>query len=282
MSEFIDVMQSALEFVGGSPGIAALYLAGLLALWYLKYNEQVESGGLFWYATIALIMVINPGVIQLEAILFPQLSASATLLWILPVVQVLLLTGIEAYPFRKGKKEKTLFLLGVCVMLVLAGTTAYNGDAPHWLENSEYIPSDELEILIEIEAYRCQEQEDTVLLWADKDITSYARVYSGNIYQLYGKDLWLGPVDMQLHQIYEDWQAEAYRMMQDPETDLTELAQLAELYQCDVLVFSKEVFCESPYFATDYLGETSYLRYLTTEKYVMYILDVNQEVNHEK
>ena len=155
--------------------------------------------------------------------------------------------------------------------MLLAGTTAYTRNQYKIIENAEYIPDSELEMILKVEEYRQQNEMETVLLWAPQDIMKYARVYSGNIYLLYGKDLWLESMDSQMHQIYEEWQREAYIYMENAPLYLEEIAEVADTRGCDVLMFSREVFDMYQTELPEYLGEGQYVYDESGRDYILYV-----------
>lgn len=275
MSELIGSMQSALELAGGSPGLTALFLAGLIALWNQKFRGDQQNGNLFWYGAIALFMVISPFFLMLVSEFLPELTTDHMMLWILPVVPVILITGVNAYSFQRTKKERILFLAAFLAIMLLAGTTAYTRNKYKIIENAEYIPDSELEMILKVEEYRQQNEMETVLLWAPQDIIQYARVYSGDIYLLYGKDLWLGSMDSQMHQIYEEWQREAYIYMENAPLYLEEIAEVADTRGCDVLIFSREVFEMYETELPEYLGEGRYVNEGSGRDYILYVRSQN-------
>ncbi len=271
MSELINSMQSALELAGGSQGLTALFLAGLIALWNQKFRGEQQNGYLFWYGTIALFIVISPVFLMLVSDFLPELTTDYMMLWILPVVPVILITGVNAFPFHGTKKERILFLAAFLAVMILAGTVAYTRNQYKIIENAEYIPDSELEMILKVEEYRQQNGMETVLLWAPQDIMKYARVYSGNIYLLYGKDLWMGSMDSQLHQIYEEWQREAYVYMENAPLYLKEIAEVAYTKGCDVLILSREAFDMYRTELPEYLGEGGFVHAESGRDYIMYV-----------
>ncbi|MDE6712370.1 MAG: hypothetical protein K2K20_01360, partial [Lachnospiraceae bacterium] len=96
MSELINSMQSALELAGGSPGLTALFLAGLIALWNQKFRGDQQNGNLFWYGALALFVVISPVFLMLVSEHLPELTTDHMMLWILPVVPVILITVLNS------------------------------------------------------------------------------------------------------------------------------------------------------------------------------------------
>lgn len=275
MSELINSMQSALELAGGSPGLTALFLAGLIALWNQKFRGDQQNGNLFWYGAIALFMVISPFFLMVVSEFLPELTTDHMMLWILPVVPVILITGVNAYSFQRTKKERILFLAAFLAIMLLAGTTAYTRNKYKIIENAEYIPDSELEMILKVEEYRQQNEMETVLLWAPQDIIQYARVYSGDIYLLYGKDLWLGSMDSQMHQIYEEWQREAYIYMENAPLYLEKIVEVADTRGCDVLIFSREVFEMYETELPEYLGEGRYVNEGSGRDYILYVRSRN-------
>lgn len=275
MSELINSMQSALELAGGSPGLTALFLAGLIALWNQKFRGDQQNGNLFWYGAIALFMVISPFFLMLVSEFLPELTTDHMMLWILPVVPVILITGVNAYSFQRTKKERILFLAAFLAIILLAGTTAYTRNKYKIIENAEYIPDSELEMILKVEEYRQQNEMETVLLWAPQDIIQYARVYSGDIYLLYGKDLWLGSMDSQMHQIYEEWQREAYIYMENAPLYLEKIVEVADTRGCDALIFSREVFEMYETELPEDLGEGRYVNEGSGRDYILYVRSRN-------
>lgn len=275
MSELINSMQSALELAGGSPGLTALFLAGLIALWNQKFRGDQQNGNLFWYGAIALFMVISPFFLMLVSEFLPELTTDHMMLWILPVVPVILITGVNAYSFQRTKKERILFLAAFLAIMLLAGTTAYTRNKYKIIENAEYIPDSELEMILKVEEYRQQNEMETVLLWAPQDIIQYARVYSGDIYLLYGKDLWLGSMDSQMHQIYEEWQREAYIYMENAPLYLEKIVEVADTRGCDALIFSRDIFEMYETELPEYLGEGRYVNEGSGRDYILYVRSRN-------
>ncbi|MDE6714160.1 MAG: hypothetical protein K2K20_10525 [Lachnospiraceae bacterium] len=194
---------------------------------------------------------------------------------IVPVVPVILITGVNAFSFQRTKKERILFLAAFLAIMLLAGTTAYTRNQYKIIENAEYIPDSELEMILKVEEYRQQNEMETVLLWAPQDIMKYARIYSGDIYLLYGKDLWLGSMDSQMHQIYEEWQREAYIYMENAPLYLEKIAEVADTRGCDVLIFSREVFEMYETELPEYLGEGRYVNEGSGKDYILYVRSRN-------
>lgn len=271
MSELINSMQSALELAGGSSGFTALFLAGLIALWSQKFRGDQQDGYLFWYGAITLFIVVSPVFLMLVSKFLPELTADYMMLWILPAVPVILITGVNAFPFQRTKKERILFLAAFLAIMLLAGTTAYTKNQYKIIENAEYIPDSELEMILKVEEYRRQNGMETVLLWAPQDIMKYARVYSGDIYLLYGKDLWMGSMDSQMHQIYEEWQREAYIYMENAPLYLKEIAEAAYTRGCDVLILSRELFDMYQTELPEYLGEGWRVYDASGKDYILYV-----------
>lgn len=264
-------MQSALEMAGGSPGLTALFLAGLIALWNQKFRGDQQNGYLFWYGAITLFIVISPVFLMLVTRFLPELTTDSMMLWILPVVPVILITGVNAFPFQRTKKERILFFAAFLAIIILAGATAYTKNQYKIIENAEYIPDSELEMILKVEEYRQENGMETVLLWAPQDIMKYARVYSGNIYLLYGKDLWLGSMDSQMHQIYEEWQQNAYIYMENAPLYLREIPEVAYARGCDVLILSKKVFEMYQTELPGSLGQGRYVYSASGKDYVLYV-----------
>lgn len=262
-------MQSALEMAGGNVGFTALFLTGLLALWSHKYKEKASTGSLFWYALFLLLLLITPIYHDLVTNYAPELHRDNMLYWLLPTAPVILYVGVQAIEYEKKGWNQVLLVLGMIALLLLAALTSYTHSDRQMATNASYIPEEELEIIQEIDKYRMEMHMDTVLLWGPNEIVQNARIYSGRIYTLYGKDLWNGTEDSQLHQIYEDWSYEAYDWMQKQVFHLEQIGQLAKSKGCDIVVLSRAPFDESHREIPNQLG-AEYSLYYISDQYFIY------------
>lgn len=269
MSTVVSDMQHALEMAGGSIGFSALVLAGLMALWYSKFQNKQVVGCLFWYALTVLITIINPLYLAMIETNLPELLYGNMFLWILPTAPVVLYAGVVAASALKDKGRKILFLFGMMGILILAASTGYSGNNLQPVTNSSYIPEEELQILEMAEQYCEDNNKDRILLWGSQDVMEYARMYNGKFHTLYGKDLWLGGFDSQLHQIYEDKYYAAYLNILHAPYHLEEIEEFAVAHSCNVIILDKLQFEELGVEIPEDLGELLRLEYVG-KNYLMY------------
>ena len=269
MPEIIHGMQNALEMAGGNVGFTALFLTGLFALWNGKFKNNITIGHLFWYALAVLIFIISPFYQSFVQKSLPELTTDNMSLWILPTAPVILYVAVTAVDYGKNIMSRLFLVGGMIALLVLAAMTSYSQSERQVAENEFCIPQKEYEVIVQVDNYRQEMHLDTVLLWGEASVMEYARIYSGNIYTLYGKDLWLGPVDSQLHQIYEDVYYEAYEWMENPANNLPEIGEMARCSECDILVISRDTFPGGDGDVADVLGDVYYLYYIS-EDYLIY------------
>lgn len=269
MSSMIHDMKSALEMAGGNVGFTALFLAGLFALWNSKYRSKSITGNLFWYALMVLVLIISPIYQELAMKFLPELMRDNMFLWILPTAPVILYVAVAAIEYGQGKWNQVFLVIGMVALLVLAAMTSYTQSDRQVIENNHYMPDAEYEVILQLDNYREEMHEDTILIWGAAEVMQYARMYSGRLYTLYGKDLWLGTINSQMHQIYENWYYSAYAWMENPAEYLEEIGGLAAEQNCDVLVLSRDSLKMKDADLIDVIGEDYYLYYIG-DQYLVY------------
>lgn len=262
-------MKNALEMAGGNVGFTALFLAGLFALWNSKYRSKSITGNLFWYALMVLILIISPLYQEFALKFLPELMRDNMFLWILPTAPVILYVAVSAIEYGQGKWNQIFLVIGMVALLVLAAMTSYTQSDRQVIENNHYMPDAEYEVVLQLDNYREEMRENTILVWGDANIMQYARMYSGKLYTLYGKDLWQGSIDSQMHQIYENWYYVAYEWIENPADHLHEIGELAAEKDCDVLVLNRSKLKTKDSDLIDVIGEDYYLYYIG-EQYLVY------------
>lgn len=270
MQKIIGLMQDTLEVAGGNAGYTALFLAGIVALWHGKFQNKTGCGYLFWYAIVLLLLTISPLRVFMIQNYFPEMLWNECFLWILPVAPVIMFLGVASYEKVTIVREKVLLVIGMVALLLLAGAGSYGGKGIALAENSAYIPAQEHEILSRLEYYMDTQEKETVYLWADATVMEYAAIMPERILMPYGKDLWLGIIDTQMHQIYNEWHYTLYEQMQNAAYYETEIVNSALAMGCDVLILAKESYTAAGAEMPVQLGETYYL-YGESADYVMYV-----------
>ena len=281
MSLIIDEMQLALEMAGGSVGFTALFLTGIVALWVGKYEKKSEAGALYWYAIISLLTVISPIYINIVKQYLPELYKSNMYLWILPVVPVVMYTGIKAASGLETRSKKVFFGISMFIILMLAALTSYSKSEVNMADN-QYIESDKKDILEYISEELYKSGNEYCLIWAEDPVMEHARLVDGRIHTLYGKDLWQSGVadsitvsDNVIHfdadEKYNNQNAEiivAYYAMQNAPYMLRELGRMAKEFECDYIILSEQSFENAEIPVPEEIG--SYFLEYTDNTYLLY------------
>lgn len=274
MQSIIEMMQNSLSLAGGNVGVTALFIAGLIALWHVKFADNQEAGVLFWYALTTLIVIVFPLYTLGVERYIPELMWDNMYLWILPVVPVVLYAGVLASSRLRHKSKKILFGIGMIGLVFLASASSYRPDAVKFMDRHGFIPDADEAVLARIEDYRASLGKNQVLIWADDKFMINARLYSGNIHTIYGKEMWLGYEETGLNVGYEDWVYEAFRLMKQPRYNLDSIGELAKENGIDAIVIMIGLLGEDEMVYPDLIGDSYYLDY-ETDNYLMYVVASN-------
>ena len=267
MSQIIDGMRSALENVGGSIGLTALFLAGLIALWYTKHNNKKEIGFLFWYALISLIVVIEPLYGVFADSILPGLVNHDVYLWIVPTIPVILYTGVHAVTMLENIAKKIVFVFGLLGILILAATTSYSQSNVQF--GREYYDERCTDVL----NYLCEDMErneaEEILIWGDEMIMETARFVDGRICTVYGKDLWDAETAAITGKVYDENMNYGYWLINNIPGNEDEADEFACQYGCDYIVVDEDEYDEADTPIPETIGQY-YLEY-TDQDYLVYI-----------
>ena len=188
MVSIIGDMRRALEMAGGSVGFTAIFLAGVIGLWYGKFEKKAERVFLFWYSLLALLTVINPIYIKAVRGALPQLYYNNYYLWILPLIPVIIYSCASAVKRLGSIKMKIFFIIALLALLVLASTTSFTASDMNVLERME--AKERKDGVIRYIAYSLDNKEaDSCLIWGESEVMERARQLDGRIHTLYGKDI---------------------------------------------------------------------------------------------
>lgn len=272
MAEIINEMQHSLEMAGGSVGLTALLLAGILALWYNKHESRIEVNCLFIYALITLIAVISPVYIKLITDYFPSLYKNNIYLWILPIVPVILYPGVIGTVSLKTLRKKLVFGIGLIAILILAAATSYSQSSVN-VTDKTYIENKRKDLFNYI-SRTMQSEDDRVLIWGDRDVMEDARIYDGRINTLYGKTLWENyEVDSDLGFDSSDFEEAMYgyeyELMENPAVNIETISKRAYAYGCNYIIIPENEFFEANIPVPEVVGNY-YLEY-TDNTYLLYI-----------
>ena len=276
MAKIIDEIQYSLEMAGGSVGLTALLLAGILTIWYNKHESHTEVNCLFWYALLSLVTVVNPLYINLVKNEFPSLYHNNIYLWILPIVPVILYQGVIGTVSLKTMVKKVVFGVALIGILILAAATSYSQSSMS-VADKTYIESKRKDIFNYI-SDSMESEDDRVLIWGDKEVMEDARIYDGRIITLYGKTLWekfeenkeIGEngniedyIDSDEKYAYE------YNLMENPAVYIEEISERAYASSCDFIIIDENKFNEAGIPVPEVVGNY-YLEY-TDNTYLLYI-----------
>ena len=271
MQEIINGMQRSFNLAGGSVGLSSLFMAGLIALWYSKFERKSEVTALFWYALGMLVFVINPLYILFVERKAPSLSKDNLYLWLIPTVPVILYSGVSIISLfnTKNRVRRIAFIVGLLGILVLAVTTSYSGFSIRFCQNGSYFEEQEQEIFDKIDNYRMTKDMEFVTIIGPNEIVEDARKYSGYYTTLYGKDLWRGEIGTQFEHSYESWQYELYNRIQEPEKYWENIADISYRNGCEFVVFSKQRFIAGEIEIPESLTDL-YVLVFDNDKYLLY------------
>lgn len=232
----IESMKNSFSMSGGSAGLSAIFLAGLLALWFFKYESRPEVNDLFWYALLSLIVIITPFYTWIVYRLFPKLTENNMFLWVLPVVPVTLYVAVVVLARLESKTKRVMFSLGLIGIMLLATTTSYEPNEIKLQTNNHYVDNSSLLILEGILKYADKIHKDEVVILAPDKIMTDARIYDARIHTLYARDYYEGVIDSEMHQIYEPEIDEIYGYMKAGFGEADHLAVKAEANAVDAII----------------------------------------------
>jgi len=239
MASAVNGMQQALEMAGGSVGFTALFLAGMLSLWYSKYENKPETGYLFWYALIMLIILINPFYIAFINRYAPSLAKNNIFLWILPVVPVIICCAVRAVGILENWQKKIMFAVGLVALLVLAAATSYSASNVSIRKNSNSTEA-ERQVFEYLSAELEASGASGFLIWGENTIMESARIYDGRFRLIYGKDMWMSDCLALTGTQYSDELVMAYNGMNSELIEVNVLLDIAYSYGCDAVVLYSE------------------------------------------
>jgi len=256
MATIISDMQHALEMAGGSVGFTALFLAGVIGLWYGKFEKKPERVFLFWYALVTLVTVINPLYIKVVRRVLPQFYFNNYYLWILPSVPVIIYSSASAIRRLESVRKKAFFVLALVALLVLAATTSYSQNDMTVLNAVEV--NDKKDGVIDYISLAMDDLGmESCLIWGEPDVMERARQLDGRIMTLYGKDMWQS--DGWDDKVFDEYDL-AYETIKTAPIMQDKVKELAIKYGCDYIIILKSSFDNMEMTVPDSIGKY-YLEY---------------------
>lgn len=271
----IKDMRQSLEMAGGSVGFTAIFLAGVIGLWYGKFEKKSERVFLFWYSLLALITVINPIYIKAVRGALPQLYFNNYYLWILPLIPVIIYSCASAVKKLGSIKMKIFFVLALLSLLILASTTSFTVANMNILERIE--AREIKDGVVNYLSYSLDNSgAESTLIWGESEVMERARQLDGRIHTLYGKDKW--QEDGWDDKVFDELDL-AYEIIKTAPIMQDKLLELAIKYNCDYIILSKESFDNMNMSSPDCIGDYALL--YSDGKYLVYCKDFITYVDGE-
>lgn len=236
MQKILNEIQNATVSSCGSVGITALFVAGLVALWYNKFRSKGRSGFLFWYALISLIVVIGPLYSSFIDRFFADMKTDNVYMWIMPTAPVVLYAGVICATTNVAKKRKVPFYTGLIVVVILAAMTSFKAQSVKASLKTYNISGEQEDVFDYIKTVRDSKDMEHITVWGPEEIMKNARIYDAGFRTIYGADMWEGATESQVCQPYSKWQCMAYIVMHDPATHIPAIAELGYNNNCDIVV----------------------------------------------
>lgn len=269
LQTMLQAIRNAFTLAGGTPGLSALFLAGLIALWNAKSEQKKDTELLFRYALVVLLLIISPPYLYLVGRLFTGYAINNMFLWLLPLTPVLLKVFSDAAGAVQNRGNRVAFVLAAAVLLVLAGTSSFQPQSWRMVDNHYYIPEDTLQVLQRIRQIRLERGQEEMVIWGPEQLMNYARIYDDGLLLVYGRDLWEGTPDSEMHQIYEAEAYNAHLAMGDAPVFQEHMGPMAAELGCDMVILEKAPFEEAQQPWPEMLGD--YVLQEVLEKELIYV-----------
>ncbi len=244
MQTMLEAIRNAFTLAGGTPGLSALFLAGLIALWYAKTGQKKDTELLFRYALVVLLVIISPPYLYLVGRFFTGYAVDSMYLWLLPLTPVVLKVFSDAAGAARAVRHRIVFVLSAAALLLLAGTSSFQPESWRMVENHYYIPQETLTVLQRLRQIREERELEQMVIWGPDQLMEYARIYDDGLILVYGRDIWEGSPDSEMHQIYEAQEVNAAFAMEQMPMFLESMGDMAEQMGCELLILDKTPFYE--------------------------------------
>ena len=275
MKSVIEIMLSTFQECKEAGSYFLFYLLALglgLAVFWDRYgktevkdNWMVEEAKKkiqlwpFLYGVSALVLVAANPLAMLGMHKISPLWKQYDKIWSLLLVLFLSAYGMVCFlSILHEKKQKIILIFGIIILIGLAGS-GYG-----LMSEREKISANLEESEI---AEFIKEQDENALVLAPEAILEYIGNYEPEIRVLYGKDLYTPNLDMGIMDTYSEEIMQVYEAMKQPAETLEEIADMAFLYDCDILIVKK--FENPPFMAG------RYQRKEITQNYIVYAADVS-------
>lgn len=202
---------------------AALLLAVLLSFWFLQKavtDNQKKVLGLIVYTSLMTAACICP-VTAVCFMLYQTRFYDYEWIWsMVPVTTVIAAGGSvflgkiwEDYSYPEKKRYFRASLLTAALVLLIF----FSGSLDRKVWNDGTAESERAQVETILERLMTEQEEESLCLWAPKEVMECARAYSGEIYLLYGRDMWDGALGAYTYEVYDETRRELYQWMSHAE-----------------------------------------------------------------
>ncbi|MCH5342409.1 MAG: hypothetical protein J1E64_00110 [Acetatifactor sp.] len=202
---------------------AALLLAVLLIFWLLQraaFGDHKKFLGLMVYTSFMTVACICP-VTAVCFMLYQTRFYDYEWIWsLVPVTAVIAAGGTvflekiwEDYSHPKEKRyfRASLFTAALVLLIFFSGSL----DQKVW--NDGVTGSERAQVEAVLERLMTEQDEEGLCLWAPREVLECARAYSGEIFLLYGRDMWDGALGAYTYEVYDETRRELYLWMDHAE-----------------------------------------------------------------
>ena len=244
MQETWSLIQHVTTTITTSGKYGALYLAALFFL-FLHGRDKKKERILCYYGVLSYILVMNPVTAGFMIKEVPAFSDYWKLLWLMPMDIIIAYFGMSFISSgkrgsgnehdldSKNTKWKMGYAVVAVIVIALSGTVVpFQADISK-AENDYGITNESLEAL---QIVTENQTEAPICLLAPDAVMEEARVYSGAITLVYGRDIWNETVNMQVADGYDEMQMALHQAMGHHEDCMDAIIPAAVNYGCNTLI----------------------------------------------
>ena len=191
----------------------ALFLAALLFLWLTDRKDQKSKACTLWnYTAVMTVLCVFP---VSAALLMGYQTPFYDYPWIwsaVPLTIIMAYGGTILWKKLSGDGTKVRMVVSCIMIVVLLFCSGNMGDSFRATEISE-ARQYAFDVLSQTEAYTVE--QESICLWAPRNIMEWARSYDGNICMPYGRDMWDGALGAYSYDIYDEDTVKLYEWMEN-------------------------------------------------------------------
>ena len=271
MREILEIMISTFQASKESGSYVLFYFLalglGLAVAWDRYSKTKMEDNWMleeakkkiqlwpFLYGLCAMLLVVaNPIAILVFNKLTP-IAGQYYKVWTILLFLFLCAYGMVCFLGLLRERSQKIIMIGAFVIIIGLAGSGY-GILADRADKSDY------EEEKQVAQWIMEADEDALVLATDK-ILEYVGVYEPQISVLYGKDIYIANMDLGIMDSYEPELMQLYETMKQPEGSMGEISNVANMFDCDILVV--KAFENAP----DKAG--AYYKKEMTENYIIYM-----------